>query len=339
MESIPTKQDILAAADRIKQHIHRTPVMTSRSINDLLGTRIFFKCENLQKAGAFKFRGATNAILSLPDKLARRGVATHSSGNHAAALSLAAKMRGIPAFIVMPLTAPRIKINAVQSYGGKITFCEPNQAARESTLERIVRETGATFIHPYNNYTIIAAQATAALELLEDVADLDMVIIPVGGGGLLSGTALTAHYFTNRVKVIAAEPEGADDAYRSIKAGEIQPSVNPKTICDGLLTSLGSRTFPIIRKYVSAIHTASDPDIIHAMRMIWERMKIIVEPSSSVPLAIIINNKLKVAGKKIGVILTGGNVDVERLPWNVDEKNSDKVTEQQSDKETTQRPI
>ncbi len=320
MEAAPTKQDILTAADRIKQHIHRTPVLTSRSINDMLETDISFKCENLQRAGAFKFRGATNAILSLPDKLARRGVATHSSGNHAAALSLAARLRGIPAYIVMPRTAPRIKIKAVESYGGKITFCEPNQAARESTLERIVGETGATFIHPYNNYTIIAAQATAALELLEEVPDLDIVITPVGGGGLLSGTALTAHYFTSGVEVIAAEPAGADDAYRSIKTGEIQPSVNPKTVCDGLLTSLGSRTFPIIRKYVSAIHTASDQDIILAMRMIWERMKIIVEPSASVPLAIIINDKLKTSGKKIGVILSGGNVDVERLPWNREER-------------------
>jgi len=316
MNHEPTKNDILTAAARIKSHIHRTPVLTSRLINEMIGAGIYFKCENLQKVGAFKFRGACNAVFSLPEKLAGKGVATHSSGNHAAALSLAAQMRGIPAHIVMPRTAPKIKVKAVESYGGKITFCEPNQAARESTLERIVKETGATFIHPYNNYTIIAAQATAALELLEDVPDLDIVITPVGGGGLLSGTALTAHYFTKSVQVVAPEQAGADDAYRSLQTGTIQPSVNPKTICDGLLTSLGSLTFPIIRKYVTAIYTAEDPHIIRAMRMIWERMKIIIETSSSVPLAVLLNGKLSAQGRKIGIILSGGNVDLEKLPWN-----------------------
>jgi threonine dehydratase len=317
MDTIPTKQDILDAASRIKTYIHRTPVLTSRSINELLKSELYFKCENLQKVGAFKFRGASNAVFNLSEEEAKMGVATHSSGNHAAALSLAARMRGIPAHIVMPRTAPKIKVRAVESFGGKITFCEPNQAARESTLEKIVGETGATFIHPYNNYTVISAQATAALELLETVPDLDIIITPVGGGGLLSGTALAGCYFARNVRIIAAEPAGANDAYRSLKSGSIQPSVNPKTVCDGLLTSLGSLTFPIIRKYVFAIHTAEDPEIIQAMRLIWERMKVIVEPSSSVPLAILINGRLKAAGKKIGIILSGGNVDLEQLPWKV----------------------
>ena len=317
MDTIPTKQDILDAASRIKPYIHRTPVITSRSINELLKSELYFKCENMQKVGAFKFRGASNAVFNLSEDEARKGVATHSSGNHAAALSLAARMRGIPAHIVMPRTAPKIKVRAVESFGGKITFCEPNQVARETTLEEIVVKTGATFIHPYNNYTVISAQATAALELLEDVPDLDIIVTPVGGGGLLSGTALTGCYFAQDVRIIAAEPAGANDAYRSLKLDSIQPSVNPNTVCDGLLTSLGTLTFPIIRKYVSAIHTAEDPEIIQAMRLIWERMKVIVEPSSSVPLAILINGQLMAAGKKIGIILSGGNVDLDQLPWKI----------------------
>ena len=320
LNKLPELKDIQSAAVRIKDHIHHTPVMSSRNINDLLDAEIFFKCENLQKVGAFKFRGATNAVLSLSEAEAKKGVATHSSGNHAAALSLAARMRGIPAYIVMPRTAPPIKKKAVESYGGIITLCEPNQQARESTLEQVVAETGATFIHPYNNYTVMAGQATAAMELMTDVPDLDIIMSPVGGGGLLSGTALAVHYLSHKSKVIAGEPAGADDAFRSIQTGAILPSINPKTICDGLLTSLGDKTFPIIQKYVHSILTADDAHIIEAMRLVWERMKIIVEPSAVVPLAALmvkrpIGKEVKGQRLKVGIILSGGNVDLERLPW------------------------
>ncbi len=284
----------------------------------MVNAEVYFKCENLQKGGAFKFRGASNTVFSLSDEDAKKGVATHSSGNHAAALSLAAKMRGIPAHIVMPRTAPKIKVAAVKGYGGQITFCEPNQKAREDTLEKVVEDTGATFIHPYNNYQIIAAQATAGLELLEEIPGLNIIITPVGGGGLLSGTALAAHYFSPNTKVIAAEPSGADDAFRSMQTGTIQPSINPNTICDGLLTSLGSKTFPIIQKYVHDIITVQDDLIIKAMRLIWERMKIIVEPSASVTLAALLKNSDKETKRqrdKVGIIVSGGNVSLDDLPW------------------------
>jgi threonine dehydratase len=275
--------------------------------------RIFFKCENLQKAGAFKFRGACNTVMSLSGREARRGVATHSSGNHAAALTLAASLRGMEAHIVMPRTAPEVKIEAVRGYGARITFCEPTLQAREETLDRVVAETGATFVHPYNDFRVMAGQGTAALELLEDAAGLDMVMTPVGGGGLLSGTAITVSSLSPGTRIVAAEPEGADDAFRSLREGRIVPSVNPETIADGLLTSLGDKTFPVIRRHVERIVTVSDTGIVEAMRRIWERAKIVVEPSAAVTLAAILEDRLDVRGLRVGIILSGGNVDLGRL--------------------------
>lgn len=315
MNRPPNKEDIITAHERIKPFIHETPLLTSKLINEIPGAEIYFKCENFQKVGAFKFRGATNAVLSLEKGEIQNGVATHSSGNHAAALSLAAKMNNIKAYIVMPRTAPGIKKKAVESYGGEIIFCEPTQQAREEALEKVVVKTGAVFIHPYNNYTIIAGQATCAKEIFEEVSDIDFLLAPVGGGGLLSGSALSAKYFSPGTKVIAAEPKGADDAYRSIRDDKIYPSVNPNTIADGLLTSLSEKTFPIIKENVDQILTVEEETIIEAMRLIWERMKIIVEPSSSVPLAAILENRNKFVGKRVAVILSGGNVDLENLPW------------------------
>jgi threonine dehydratase len=312
---IPTIDDIRRAATRIAPHAHRTPVLTSESVNQLLGASVFFKCENLQKVGAFKFRGACNAVLSLSDEEACRGVATHSSGNHAAALALAARIRGISAEIVMPSSSRAIKKAAVAGYGGRITECEPNQAARESTLARVVAATGATFIHPYNDPPVIAGQGTAALELLDQVADLDIVMTPVGGGGLLSGTALAVAACAPHTRVVAGEPKGADDAARSLATGTIQPSLHPNTIADGLLTSLGELTFAIIREHVERIVTVSEGAIVATMRMIWERMKIIIEPSAAVPVAGLLEAPELFAGARVGVILTGGNVDLERLPW------------------------
>ena len=311
----PTLSDIHRAAERIKPYAHRTPVLTCESLNQLVEAQLFFKCENLQKVGAFKFRGACNTVFSLAEHEVRRGVATHSSGNHAAALALAAQKRGARAYIVMPNNAPAVKKAAVKGYGGNITFCEPTLAARESTLAKIVEETGAVFVHPYNDARIIAGQGTAALELLEEVPDLEVVMAPVGGGGLLSGTAIAVSGLSPKTKVIAAEPEGADDAYRSLQAGKIIPSINPRTIADGLLTSLGDLTFAIIRKHVHEIVTVSEPAIIAAMRHIWERMKIIVEPSAAVPLGALLEKKIDLRGKRIGVIFSGGNVDLEKLPW------------------------
>ena len=311
----PAKEDILAAAERIEPYIHRTPVITCRSIDQVCGAEIFFKCENLQKAGAFKARGATNAVMSLPADDMKRGVATHSSGNHAAALSMAARNRGITAFIVMPGNSSKVKIAAVQSYGGQITFCEPTLAAREETLNQVLSQTFATEIHPYNDLRIIAGQATAALELIEDTGRLDYIFAPVGGGGLLSGTSLSAYYFSPGTKVIAGEPAGADDAYQSFYKGEFVASVNPETIADGLRTSLGSLTFPIIKKYVTDIHTVSDFNIAEAMKMVWERMKLIIEPSAATPLAALLKNKARYSGRRIGIILSGGNVDLSKLPW------------------------
>jgi threonine dehydratase len=315
MTHFPSIKDIEEAHDRIQSHIHYTPVFTSATINRMLDSQVFFKCENLQKVGAFKFRGATNAVLSLTEDEANRGVATHSSGNHAAALTLAAHQRGIKAYIVMPRTAPLIKKKAVEEYGAEIIFCEPTLQSREENLSDVVRRTNAVIVHPFNDYRIISGQATACLELLEEVKDLDMVITPVGGGGLLSGTALSAAYFATETKVIGAEPEGADDACKSLEKGVIQPSVNPKTICDGLLTSLGTLTFPIIQKYIERILTSDDETIIQAMRLIWERMKLIVEPSAAVTLAVLFKHKSVARTKRIGIILSGGNVDFENLPW------------------------
>ena len=307
--------DITAAADRIASLVHRTPVLTCSAIDERVGARLFFKCENFQKVGAFKMRGASNAVFSLTDEEAARGVATHSSGNHAQALALAAKLRGVPAFVVMPRGAPAVKRNAVAGYGAEIIECEPTLAARESTLEQVVQRTGATFIHPYDNERIIAGQGTAALELLQEIPDLDVVMAPVGGGGLLSGTALTTAALAPDARVIAAEPKGADDAARSLAAGRIIPSVNPDTVADGLLTSLGELNFPIIQKHVSAIWTVADDRILDALRLIWERMKILIEPSSAVCLAAALDNRQELAGRRVGIIISGGNVDLDRLPW------------------------
>jgi threonine dehydratase len=313
--TIPTYHDIEQAHIIVQKYAHRTPVLSSSSINKIVGGNLFFKCENLQKVGAFKFRGACNAVFSLTEEEAQKGVATHSSGNHAAALALAARMRGIAAHIVMPSNSPEIKKKAVAGYGANITFCEPTLQARESTLARIVAETGATEIHPYNNFNVIAGQGTAAKELIEDFGDFDIIMAPVGGGGLLSGTALSTKYLLPDCKVIAAEPAGADDAFRSFHEKKIIPSVNPKTIADGLLTSLGERNFAIIMKNVDDIITVSEGKIVEAMRMIWERMKIIIEPSSAVPLAAILEGKLDIQNKKVGIILSGGNLDLGRLPF------------------------
>ena len=313
---IPLFSDVLQAYDLIHPFIHQTPVLTSQSINRIAGTEICFKCENLQKTGAFKFRGACNAIFSLNEEEAKKGVGTHSSGNHAAALAHAAAIRGIRSYIVMPSTAPEIKKKAVEGYGGEITFCEPTLQAREATLQRIEKEKGITVVHPYNNFKVISGQGTAALELMNEIKDLDLVICPVGGGGLLSGTAISVKAINPNCKVIAVEPAGADDAFRSFRAGYIIPSVNPKTIADGLLTSLGEINYTIIREKVDDILTVSEESIIHAMRMIWERMKIIVEPSSAVPVAALLEKKTDLTKfKKIGIILSGGNVDLGKLPF------------------------
>lgn len=312
---VPSAADISNAHERIKPYIHRTSVLSSRIIDEIAECNLFFKCENFQKVGAFKARGATNAVFSLSESDASKGVATHSSGNHAAALAYASALRGIKNHIVMPENSSVVKIAAVKHYGGNITFCKPTLQAREDTLNEILEKSGAIEIHPYNNLQIIAGQATACKELLEEITDPDYIVAPVGGGGLLSGTALSAAYFRKKIRVIAAEPAGADDAFKSFNSKTFIPQTNPRTIADGLLTSLGTITFPIILEHVHQILTASDTEIIAAMRLIWERMKIIVEPSSAVTLAIILRNKEIFASKKVGIILSGGNVDLTKLPW------------------------
>lgn len=314
-KTTPTLLDIRQATERIRPYAHRTPVLNCASLDRRVGAQVFMKCENLQKVGAFKFRGACNAVFSLTDEEAMRGVATHSSGNHAQALALAARLRGVPAYIVMPENVPAVKKAAVAGYGGQITFCEPTLQARETTTEQIARETGATVIHPYNDARVIAGQGTAALELLEEISDLDVVIAPVGGGGLLSGTAIAAKGINPGIRVIGAEPEMADDAYRSLRAGHILPSENPQTVADGLLTSLGDLTFPIIQQHVEQIVTVSEAGIIEAMKFIWERAKIVIEPSAAVPVALLWERKIDLSGLRVGVIISGGNVDLDRLPW------------------------
>jgi threonine dehydratase len=311
----PKAQDIKDAAKRIAPFIHHTPVLSSKSINQLVGAEIYFKCENFQKCGAFKMRGATNALFSNDKDALKNGVATHSSGNHAGAIALAAKLAGIKAYIVMPNNSTEIKIKAVREYGAEITFCENTQQARESTLAEIIQKTGAYFIHPYDNYMVIAGQATAALELIEEKPDLEYIVVPVGGGGLLSGTSLTAHYFAPQMEVWAGEPEGANDAFLSMQEGKIIPNISVNTICDGLRTTVGEKTFPIIQKLVKGVIAVTDEAVIEAMRIVWERMKIIVEPSCMVTLAAIIKEKERFKGKKIGIIISGGNVDVKKLPF------------------------
>ena len=313
MNSLPTKDSITTAHERIRKYIHKTPVMTSASIDEMAGCHIFFKCENFQKVGAFKFRGACNAVFSMSQDVAINGVGTHSSGNHAQALALAAKMRGIPAYIVMPDNSPKVKIDAVRGYGGEITFCSPTLAERESTMDKVQTQTNCNFIHPYTNPLVIAGQGTAAKEFIEETPELDYIIAPVGGGGLLAGTLIATSTLSPRTKVIAAEPEGANDAYKSLHSGTIVQSVNPDTIGDGLLTSLGEINFEIIQKFINDIITATDQQAIEALRLIWERMKIVIEPSSAFPLAVILANKDLFAGKKIGVILSGGNADIKNI--------------------------
>jgi threonine dehydratase len=309
--SMITRQSIIDAHERIKPYIHNTPVMTSQGIDELSGARIFLKCENFQNVGAFKARGAMNAVLSLSERERANGVATHSSGNHAQALARAAAVVGIPSFIVMPRTAPAVKKRGVIGYGGKVTECEATLQSREATLADVVKETGATEIHPFNNYAVMTGQATAAKELFEAVPDLDIIIAPVGGGGLLSGVAMATKFFSPDTKVFAAEPEGADDAFRSMKSGKREPS-QANSIADGLLTGLGDKTFTIIQENVSEIITVTDDEIIDAMRLLWERVKIIVEPSGAVPLAAVLKEKGKFSNKKVGIILSGGNVDLQK---------------------------
>lgn len=315
MSSIPEYNNIEEAHERIKPFVHRTPILSSESINGILGIDLFLKCENFQKVGAFKFRGATNAVRSLSKESVQKGVATHSSGNHAAALSLAAKQIGVPAYIVMPENAPEIKKKAVEGYGAKITFCKPTLQAREDTLAKVQEETGATFIHPYDNYQVVCGQGTAAKELLEENPDLDIIIAPIGGGGLMSGTAISARAIKPTIKIYGAEPLNADDAFRSFKEKKLILAGPPKTIADGLLTSLSPMTFQIIGDNLDDIFTTKEETIIAAMRMVWERMKIIIEPSSAVPLAAIMENIDVFKGKKIGMIVSGGNVDLGNLPF------------------------
>ncbi len=313
MSKLPCLADVKAAHTRIEPYVHRTPVLTSSLLDELTGATLYFKCENFQKVGAFKYRGATNAVLQLPSEV--KAVCTHSSGNHAAALALAARKQGLRAYIVMPQNAPKAKIEAVKSYGAHITFCMPTLEAREETLQVIQEETGALFIHPYNHFDTIAGQGTTAKELLETVSDLDAVFAPVGGGGLLSGTAIAVGGLSPKTKTVGVEPYQADDAYQSFCTGKWQPSINPQTICDGLLTSLGDLTFACIEKHVSQIVRVQEETIKQAMRLIWERMKIIVEPSSAVVLAAVLENKEQYKGRKIGLILSGGNVSLDNLPF------------------------
>ena len=315
MSATLTLADIRAAHARIADKIHRTPVLTSATLDALCGAQLFFKCENFQKIGAFKARGATNAVFALTDAEAANGVATHSSGNHAAALARAARLRGIPAHIVMPSNAPKTKIESVRRNGGFIVFCEPTLVAREAACAKIIAETAARLVHPFDDYAVMAGQGTATLELLEQAPDLDLIIVPVGGGGLLCGTAVAAKGARPGIRVIAAEPAGADDAARSVAAGRLIPLVQAATIADGLRTSLSARTFPLIQQQVDGIVTVSEESIVAAMRRIWEVLKIIIEPSCAVPYAAIMDEKIDVSGKRVGIILTGGNVDLDALPW------------------------
>lgn len=312
---IPTLDDMLEARERIAPHIHRTPVLTSRMLDEAAGTSLFFKCENLQKAGAFKARGASNAVFGLSEEQARKGVATHSSGNHGTCLSYAAGRRGIPCTVVMPRTAPQAKKDAVRGYGGRVVECEPSTSSREAVFAEVVAETGAEFVHPYNDPRVIAGQATCSAELIEQVADLDAVVAPIGGGGMISGTCLTLSHLAPHVKIYAAEPEQADDACRSFKAGRIIADDAPETIADGLKVPLKELTWRFVSRHVADVLTASEAEIVEAMKLTWKRLKIVMEPSSAVPLAVVLKHPEIFAGKRVGVIVTGGNVDLDKLPW------------------------
>lgn len=305
------------AAERIREHVHRTPVMTSRELDARAGRRLFLKCENLQRVGAFKMRGAANAVFGLPDDVAPRGVVTHSSGNFAQALALAARLRGIAAHIVMPRSAPAVKRRAVEGYGATIHPCEPTLAARESTAARVVAETGGTLLHPYDEPAVIAGQGTCALELLSDVPDLAAVVAPVGGGGLMAGICVAARGLSPRIRLFAGEPKGADDAARSLAAGRRIESVSPNTIADGLLTSLGEHTWPILRDHLEAIVTVGDEEIVAAMRLVMSRTKLVVEPSAAVAVAAVLSEEFRAKDglERVGVVLSGGNVDLDKLPW------------------------
>ena len=313
--TIPTWDDVLEAHERIRPHIHRTPVLTSSVLDRLTGAELFFKCENFQKAGAFKVRGASNAVFGLSDAQAARGVATHSSGNHALSLSYAAGRRGIPCHVVMPRTAPQAKKDAVRGYGGVITECEPSTSSREEVFAQVQAETSADFVHPYNDPRVITGQATCSRELLEQVEGLDAIIAPIGGGGMVSGTCLTLSSIAPGVKVYAAEPEQADDAARSFRAGHIISDDAPQTVADGLKVPLRNLTWHFVREHVADILTASEQEIVDAMRLTWARLKIVMEPSSAVPLATILKNLELFRGKRVGVVVTGGNVDLDKLPW------------------------
>lgn len=310
-----TIDDIRAAAARIGPFAHQTPVHTSRRVNDWLGCSAFFKCENLQRTGAFKFRGACNAVMTLSDAQAARGVVTHSSGNHGAALAEAARLRGVPAYVVMPSSAPSVKRAAVEEYGATVTECLPTLASREATAARVIAETGAMLIHPYDDLRIISGQATAALELHAQVPGLEVIVTPVGGGGLASGTALTTHALAPGCRVVLGEPEAVDDARQSLQAGCRVPVGNGATIADGLKTSLGELTFPILRQHVEQIVTVTEAEIVEAMRFLWTRMKLIVEPSSAVAAAAVRKARKALASRRVGIIISGGNVDPDHLPW------------------------
>ncbi|MEZ4957766.1 MAG: pyridoxal-phosphate dependent enzyme [Saprospiraceae bacterium] len=308
-----TAQDFLHTHQRILPYIHRTPVLTSETINRMSGAEVYFKCENFQKMGAFKMRGAANAILQLTDEQRAKGVATHSSGNFAQAVSLAAKKMGVKAYIVMPSNSPEVKKAAVRDYGGEITECIPTLQAREDTVQEVMVRTGATFLHPYNDWDVIAGQGTATMELIEEVPDLDVLIPPVGGGGLSSGAALAAHLFSPKTKVIGAEPHGADDAWRSLETGKIFLQTAPNTIADGLRTNLGDKTFAVLSQYMERIILVEEQEIVDALRLLMERMKIVVEPSGAVPLAALLKEKGQFTGQKVGILLSGGNVDLKQL--------------------------
>ena len=309
--------DIRAAAGRIKGVGHRTPILTSQTLDEMAGRKLFFKCENFQKVGAFKLRGGWNAVSMLSDEEAAKGVCTHSSGNHAQAVAFSAMKRGIASYIVMPNNVPDVKLDAVKGYGANIILCEPTLEARETTLDEITKKTGAQVVHPFNNPNVIAGQGTAALEMIEDLGTLDAMITPIGGGGLMSGTCIATRSLLPETKLFGAEPAGADDAYRSLKEGKIIPQTDPDTICDGLLTSLGEYTWNILKDHLEAIYTVTDDEVINAMRLVWERMKIIIEPSSATAVAVALKSEFKALEglEKVGIILTGGNVELSKLPF------------------------